>query len=166
MLRNQSLAVIGMLLVWMLPQGASAQTLYERLGGELAIACWIDEALPILVGDERIGDFFAGELNAGQPLSLRDSLVEFACAASGGPCVYAGRDMSCAHAGLAVDHQSFRIFLRNLEKAAVRCRVENAGWMTDPAYSELSKALLALRPPVVQDDPGEDPLGEPGCPAP
>lgn len=166
MLRHRIFALAGAILCGCLSMGASAQTLYDDLGGALAIECWIDEALPILVEDERIGDFFAGELNAGQAQSLRDSLVEFACAASGGPCVYTGRDMACAHAGLAIDHQSFRIFLRDLEKAAARCRVQNAGWMSDPAYSLLAKALLGLRPPIVQDDPGENPLGEPGCPAP
>ncbi|MEO0975048.1 MAG: group 1 truncated hemoglobin, partial [Pseudomonadota bacterium] len=121
---------------------AASQTLYDDLGGQVAIECWIDQAIPLLVADERIGDFFAGDLNAGQPLSLRDSLVEFACAASGGPCAYTGRDMSCAHAGLAVDHQSFRIFGRILERAAVQCRLMNATWMNDPAYSQLSKTLL------------------------
>ncbi len=158
------MAVVALLALAALSQGASAQTLYDELGGELAIDCWIDEALVILVEDRRIGDYFAGALNAGQPQGLRDSLVEFACAASGGPCVYTGRDMSCAHAGLAIDHQSFTIFLRSLEKAALNCRAINPVWLNDPAYSELNKALLGLRASVVQDDPGENPAGEPGCP--
>lgn len=142
----------------------SADTLYERLGGAPAIDCWIDNALEIITADTRINDFFAGELNAGQDLSLRDSLVAFACAATGGPCLYTGRDMSCAHAGLSIDHHSFTAFMQDLDKAATVCRRGNTQWMTDPAYSELSKVLLSLRPPVVQDDPGENPLGTASCP--
>lgn len=38
--------------------------------------------------------------------------------------------------------------------------------MTDPAYSNLNRALLAMRLPIVQDDPGENPQGKAGCTAP
>jgi hemoglobin len=141
-----------------------AQSLYERLGEMPAIECWIDEALGVIADDHRISDFFAGDLNTGQPNNLRDSLVEFACAATGGPCTYVGRDMACAHAGLSIDHPSFTHFINDLKLAARACRRGNTGWMPEPAYSELNKVLLSLRPPVVQDDPGENPLDSGGCP--
>jgi hemoglobin len=141
--------------------GARAQTLFDRLGGLPAIECWVDTGLQIIGRDRRINDFFAGELNAGQPVGLRDSLVDFACFATGGGCDYGGREMACAHAGLGIDHDSFTYFLKDLEKAAFRCRRGHTGWMTDPAYSELNKVLLSLRPPIVQDDPGE---GTNSCP--
>ncbi|TXS93047.1 group 1 truncated hemoglobin [Parahaliea maris] len=136
---------------------SNAQSLYDDLGGQPAIECWIDTGLEVITGDDRINDFFAGELNAGQAEDLRTSLVNFACAATGGPCVYVGRDMSCAHGGLSIDHHSFSAFLEDLEEAAVQCRRGNSGYMGDPAYSQLNKVLLSLRAVVVQDDPGENP---------
>lgn len=91
MLHRRLFALVGAIFCGALSLSVCAQSLYDDLGGELAIECWIDEALPILIEDPRIGDFFAGDLNAGQAQSLRDSLVEFACAASGGrACTRAG----------------------------------------------------------------------------
>lgn len=63
---RKSLAVLTLLTASLATSGvAQAQTLFERLGGLPAIECWIDTGLPIIVGNRRIGDFFAGELNAG-----------------------------------------------------------------------------------------------------
>lgn len=139
--------------------GATADTLYDRLGGQPAIECWIDLSLPVIFADSRINDYFAGPLNEDQPQNLRDSLVEFGCFVTGGPCAYTGRNMSCAHTGLGVGHDAFTAFLEDLERGARLCRLGNTGYMPDPAYSELNKLLLSLRPTVVQDDPGEG-----GCP--
>ena len=157
-LSRNHLMVAGFLSLITLSSTVCAQTLYERLGGEPAIDCWIDEGLDIISNDDRINDFFVGDLNVGSLENLRNSLVEFACGATGGSCTYMGRDMDCAHAGLSIDHDAFTFFLNDLEQAAIRCRRGNTGWMTDPAYSELNKVLLSLRPPIVQDDPGEKPL--------
>lgn len=130
---------------------AAAQSLYDELGGLPFIECWIDESLPIIVADDRISDFFAGPLNAGQPENLRDSLVLFACDRTGGPCEYEGRDMTCAHAGLAISNADFTAFIEDLELGAQAC-------MKPAAYPVLAKFLRSLRDETVQDDPGEDPL--------
>ena len=34
-------------------------------------------------------------------------LVEFVCFATGGPCVYSGRDMKTAHAGMKITSEQF-----------------------------------------------------------
>ena len=145
---------------------AQEETLFERLGGMDALDCWVDEGVAIVAEDDRIADYFAGELNAGQALGLADSIVQFACAATGGPCIYEGRDMACAHAGLSVGDDAFTYFLEDMEEGAVACRRGNTGYLPDPAYSEFNKVLLSLRPPIVQDDPGENPLGDASCPEP
>jgi hemoglobin len=137
---------------------SSTNTLYDRLGGEDFIECWIDRSLVVISRDKRINDFFSGEPNAGQPLSLRTSLIEFACAATGGPCTYSGRNMACAHVDLGIGHSDFEAFIEDLEKGAKRCQ------RNEPAYSELGKVLRSLRPAVVQDDPGESDLAEESCP--
>lgn len=128
---------------------AMSQTLYDELGGEDFIECWIDRSLVVISKDKKIDDFFSGEVNADQDQNLRDALVDFECAATGGPCEYAGRGMACAHAGLGIGHSDFEAFMKDLEKAARFCDAN------EPAYSELGKVLRSLRPAVVQDDPSE-----------
>lgn len=163
-LNNRVRASALLAVALLVSSGARAQSLYDRLGGQLAVGCWVDTGLTIITANPHINDYFAGELNVGQAQNLRDSLVSFACAATGGPCVYPGRDMACAHAGLSIDHDAFTGFLQDLEQAAIQCRRGNTQWMTDPAYSELNKLLLSLRSTIVQDDPGENPKGTIGCP--
>jgi truncated hemoglobin YjbI len=126
---------------------ATAQdSLYDRLGGQDFIECWIDKSLSVIGKDKRIADFFAGELRTED---LRGGLIDFACAATGGDCVYGGLDMVCAHAGLGIGHDDFSTFIEDLERGARRCQRDKA------AYAELAKVLRSLRPDVVQDDPGE-----------
>lgn len=127
----------------------ASESLYDRLGGKAFIECWIDESLAVITADVRIDDFFAGDPNGDQPLSLRTSLVKFACAATGGPCDYRGRNMACAHTGLGIGHSDFNAFIEDLEQGAEACAPNEA------AYAELGKVLRSLRPQVVQDDPGE-----------
>jgi hemoglobin len=127
----------------------ATDTLYDRLGGRAFIECWIDASLAVIGEDKRIDDFFTGDLNVGQSLDFRSSLVEFACAATGGPCKYQGRNMACAHVGLGIGHSDFEAFIEDLERGARHCGKR------EPAYSELGKVLRSLRPPIVQDDPGE-----------
>lgn len=126
-----------------------AQSLYDRLGGDDFIQCWIDASLVVITDDPRIDDFFAGDPNGDQPLSLRTSLVKFACAATGGPCDYRGRNMACAHTGLGIGNSDFDAFIEDLDQGAQECHPDEA------AYAELAKVLRSLRPQVVQDDPGE-----------
>jgi hemoglobin len=131
--------------------------LYDRLGGQAFIECWIDASLAVIARDKRIDDFFTGDLNAGQRLDLRDSLVQFACAATGGNCMYEGRDMVCAHVGLGIGHSDFEAFIEDLERGARHCGKR------EPAYSELGKVLRSLRPPIVQDDLAESEAARERC---
>ena len=76
-------------------------SLYKRLGGYDAIAAVSDDFLGRLAGDAQLGRFFQGVSKAhGQ--SIRQHVVDFLCAATGGPCVYVGRDMKSTHAGLGI----------------------------------------------------------------
>src|SRR5262245_63540215 len=68
---------------------APKRTLYERLGGRPAITAVVDDFVGNVARDRRINRFFA---NANAP-RLKRLLVQQICQASGGPCVYTGRDM-------------------------------------------------------------------------
>jgi hemoglobin len=82
--------------------GASAgPSLYKRLGGYDALAAVTDDFLGRLIGDKSLGRFFTGASNASKA-HIRQLVVDQLCAATGGPCVYIGRDMKTAHAGLGI----------------------------------------------------------------
>lgn len=95
--------------------GAAAQTrtLYERLGGYDAILAVVDETIKNVAADRRINRFFA---NANIP-RLRRMLADQICVATGGWCVYVGRDMRSAHAGMHIRNRHFNALGQDLVMA-------------------------------------------------
>ena len=77
------------------------ETLYKRLGGYDAIAAVTDDFVGRLVGDDRFARFFAGHSDDSKA-RIRQLIVDQLCAATGGPCIYIGRDMKTSHAGLGI----------------------------------------------------------------
>jgi hemoglobin len=89
--------------------GAFAQesdTLYKRLGGYDAIAAVTDDFVGRLVGDARFTKFFVGH-STDSTQRIRQLIVDQLCAATGGPCIYTGRDMKTAHAGLGITEEDW-----------------------------------------------------------
>lgn len=93
------------LLLAALPAAAGAQTaapsLYARLGGYDAIAAVTDAFIGRLVADPSLAPFFTGHATNSLQ-KIRQLVVDQLCAATGGPCVYIGRDMKTTHAGLGI----------------------------------------------------------------
>src|SRR5713101_9587413 len=84
------------------PQAAAAQdSLYKRLGGYDALAAVTDEFIGRLATDKTVGRFFVGASDNSK-MRIRQLVVDQLCAATGGPCVYIGRDMKTAHKGLGI----------------------------------------------------------------
>ena len=81
-------------------------TLYKRLGGYDAIAAVTDDFLGKLAGDPQLGRFFGGH-SIDSVKRIRQNIVDQLCAATGGPCVYMGRDMKTAHAGLKISEKDW-----------------------------------------------------------
>ncbi|HUI41123.1 MAG TPA: group 1 truncated hemoglobin [Terriglobia bacterium] len=77
------------------------ETLYRRLGGYDVIAAVIDEFLGRFRSDPRFARFGGGRSLDSQQRA-RQLLVGQICSLAGGPCVYIGRDMKTAHAGLGI----------------------------------------------------------------
>ncbi len=97
-----SLMLVALLLVN--ASGVSAQggdSLYKRLGGYDAIAKVTDEFLSGLANDKQMSRFLTG-LSESSQKRLRQHVVDFLCMATGGPCLYTGRDMKTAHTGLKI----------------------------------------------------------------
>jgi len=76
-------------------------SLYKRLGGYDAIAKVSDEFLDGLAKDKQLSRFLTG-LSESSQKHLRQHVVDFLCQATGGPCVYTGRDMKTVHTGLKI----------------------------------------------------------------
>jgi hemoglobin len=87
-----------------------SKTLYARLGGYDAIAAVSENLVSRLMADQRLGRFWAhrGEDGLKRELQL---LVNFLCNVTGGPLLYAGRDMKTSHRGMRIDEQDWKAFM-------------------------------------------------------
>jgi hemoglobin len=99
---------------------ASAQSsLYQRLGGYPAIKAVVDDFVGNVAKDKRINRFFA---KSNIP-RLKQNLVDQICAGTGGPCIYTGRDMKSAHAGMGVRSSHFNALVQDLQKTLKKFKV-------------------------------------------
>ena len=85
----------------------SSKSLYERLGGYDAIAA-VTEALMVRIKDDDTLRRFYDHRGADGIAREQQLLVDFLCAASGGPMVYTGRDMTTVHAGMGLDEEDWK----------------------------------------------------------
>lgn len=116
------------------------RTLYDRLGGKPAITAVVDDFVGNVAADSRINGFFA---HADVP-RLKVNLVDQICQASGGPCVYKGRDMMSAHKGMGISDADFSALVEDLVKSLDKLNV--------PAREkgELLAILGPLKPQIVK----------------
>jgi hemoglobin len=77
------------------------RTLYQRLGGYDALAAVTDDFIGRMAGDATLAPFFAGHSKDSLG-RIRQLVVDQLCAATGGPCVYIGRDMVSSHRGMGI----------------------------------------------------------------
>ena len=99
---------------------ASAQSsLYQRLGGYPAIKAMMDDFVGNVAADKRINRFFA---KTDIP-RLKQNLVDQICSGTGGPCIYTGRDMKSAHAGMGVASGHFNALVQDLQKTLRKFKV-------------------------------------------
>jgi hemoglobin len=100
-------------------EAQQAPTLYKRLGGYDALAAVTDDFLGRLATDQQFGRFFVGH-SADSIKRIRQLIVDQLCAATGGPCVYTGRDMRTSHAGLGITDKdwdaSVKLLIATLDK--------------------------------------------------
>ena len=115
------------------------KSLYDRLGGKGAITAVVDEFVGNVAGDKRINGYFA---KTDIP-RLKRNLVDQICSATGGPCVYTGRDMKTTHKGMGIADADFNALVEDLVKALDKFNV--------PAKEkgELLGILGPLKPQIV-----------------
>ena len=122
----------------MFPFGQPAKkSLWDRLGGTPAVTAVVDDFVANVAADRRINRFFA-KTNI---FRLKRLLVEQICAGTGGGCLYTGRDMRTAHAGLGIRGKDFGALVQDLQKTLRKFKV--------PAQEQ--KELTAVLAPMQKD---------------
>jgi hemoglobin len=101
------------------PPPAPQASLYQRLGGQPALAAVVDDFVGNVAADNRINVYFA---RTDIP-HLKMELVSQLCQATGGPCTYTGRSMRDVHHNMHVTDAAFNALVEDLVKTLNKFKV-------------------------------------------
>ena len=119
------------------------KSLYERLGGYDALAAVSDDFIGRLGASKILGRFVVG-LSDDSKGKLRQHFVEFLCKATGGSCVYMGRDMKTVHKGLGISEADWTESIKLLNETLDKFKVPK------PERDEVLAAIQSLKADVVE----------------
>jgi len=119
------------------------KSLYERVGGYNALALVVDDFIGRLVADERFNKFFVGHSTDSQK-KIRQHILNQFCEATGGPCVYTGRDMKTSHAGLKISDADWDAAAKHLVESLDKYKVAK------PEKDELLAFVTSLKKDIVE----------------
>jgi hemoglobin len=125
LLRTFSILVLGFIVAATLSTQSMAQekkSLYDRLGGYNALAAVVDDFIGRLVNDERFNKFFVGHSVDSQK-KIRQHILDQLCQATGGPCIYTGRDMKTSHQGLKISDADWDAAAKHLVESLDKFKV-------------------------------------------
>ena len=119
-----STLALSLLLTIGLASAARAQekSLYQRLGGYDALAAVVDDFIVRLVTDKQFEKFFVGHADDSKK-QIRQHILDQFCAATGGPCVYTGRDMKTSHTGLGITEADWDAAAKHLAASLDKFKV-------------------------------------------
>ena len=89
------------------------ESLYKRLGGYDAIAAFVGDLMPRLYNDPTLWVYWKGK-SVDSRRKGEQLLVDFLCAAFGGPAYYTGPDMKSSHRDLGITLQEWEITLQHI----------------------------------------------------
>ena len=121
----------------------SKDSLYKRLGGYDALALVTDEFIGRLATDKTVGRFFVGASDNSK-MRIRQLVVDQLCAATGGPCVYIGRDMKTVHKGLGITEEDWNISVKHLLATLTKFKVP------ENLQKEVAGAISTLKADIVE----------------
>jgi hemoglobin len=124
----------------------SAKSLYDRLGGEKAIAKVVDDLVANVMADESYRPALKKHFKEGDVAGLKKKLVDQIGEATGGPQKYTGKSMKEAHKGLGITDAEFDALVNDLVKAL------DANKVPKPEQDELLGMLRKMRPDVVEKE--------------
>ncbi|WP_254762353.1 group I truncated hemoglobin [Natrinema marinum] len=116
-----------------------SETLYERLGGEDAIAAVVDEFYDRVVADEQVAHYF-DDIDMQEQ---RAHQTKFISSVTGGPVDYSGREMAAAHADLEIGPADFEAIATHLDEALASFDVD------DDDRQAVLEAVAGLRDDIV-----------------
>ena len=119
------------------------KSLYQRLGGFDALAAVTDDFVGRLATDPQLSKFFVGH-STDSLHKIRQHVVEFLCVATGGPCVYMGRDMKTVHAGLGITGADWDLSVKHLVATLDKFKVP------EKEKSEVLSAVSGLKKDIVE----------------
>ena len=127
---------------------APAATLYDRLGGETAIAAVVDTFVALAAVDPalnftRQGTAHEWEATPESVELLKTRLVQFVGQATGGPQVYEGRDMATVHTGMEITNEEFDMLAGHLSAALDVYSVPDAEKQELFAIVETTRSAIA-----------------------
>lgn len=97
-----------------------SETLYERLGGEDAIAAVVDEFYDRVLADEQVAHFFE-DVDMQQQ---RAHQTQFISSVTGGPVEYTGEEMEAAHEHLEIGPADFEAIATHLDETLAEFDVD------------------------------------------
>jgi hemoglobin len=132
---------------------AKDRPLWERLGGEPAVARVVDDFVAAAAEDKEVNFFRKPDERPSkeQINTLKSHLIDFISAATGGPRPYKGRSMQEAHKGMHITDKEFDAAARRLENALKQNGVKEA------EVKELMALVEGTRKDIVEKKGGETP---------
>ncbi len=124
------------------------QSLYQRLGKYDVIAGIVDDFLSHIRSDPQFSRFTGRGQDSLK--RARQLLVDQLCALSGGPCIYIGRDMKTAHAGLAITESEWEANMKLMAASIDKFKVPKK------EKEELLAIINGLRGSIVEKAKGLD----------
>jgi hemoglobin len=115
------------------PVHAADDSLYRAWGGKDGIRAVMDDFVPRLKADPRIGHFFKETSTKHLASQLTDQL----CQLAGGPCVYDGPDMKSSHEELGVARRDFHALVEVLQQSMAARGI---------AFADQNRMLALLAP--------------------
>jgi hemoglobin len=119
------------------------KSLYERLGGYNALALVVDDFIVRLVTDKQFEKFFVGH-STDSKKKIRQHILDQFCAATGGPCVYTGREMKTSHSGLGITNAEWDAAAKHLVASLDKYKVP------EKEKSEVLAFVTTLKKDIVE----------------
>jgi hemoglobin len=137
--------VLSLLLTMSATAMAATQekSLYERVGGYNALAAVVDDFVGRLIGDKQFEKFFTGA-STDTKKRIRQHILDQFCAATGGPCVYMGREMKTSHAGLGITNAEWDAAAKHLVASLDKFKVP------EKEKGEILAFVVSLKKDIVE----------------
>jgi truncated hemoglobin YjbI/plastocyanin len=113
-------------------------SLYKAFGEKAGIEAIIDEFMRRALQDPRVRDRFE---NAHSP-KLKETMVDQMCQATGGPCVYKGRDMKTAHLGMHINDAEYDALTEDLTAVLDARKIPKEAQRRFLALRDRNRALI------------------------